>query len=100
MKNILIISAIVIGLASFVWGAKLIHYNYAHERDVTYMLKSGGESVSDEIAASHSDQAVKDLIVHLGLIVIGVVLIVVPLVVKLKAHNKSLKHGTAQSAAP
>ena len=100
MKSILKIIAIVVGLASFIWGAKLIHYNYVHERDVTYMLKSGNENISEEITASHSGQAVKELVVHLGLVVIGVGLVIVPLTVTRKAHNKSLKSGTPESGAP
>ena len=100
MNNIIKITVIIVGLTSFLWGAKLIHYNYVHERDVTYRLKSGNENISSEITASHSGQAVKDLVVHLGLVVLGVCLVVLPLAVTRKAHNKSLKAGTPENGAP
>lgn len=89
MKNTFKIISIVVGLSVFVWGAKLIHHNYAHERNVTYMLKSGNIKISNQILSGHSEQAAKDLIVHLGLIVIGVCLIIVPITIHKMAHNKS-----------
>ncbi len=100
MKNLLKIIVIVIGLGLMYWSGKLVHHNYSMQRDVTYILKSGGNDVPAEVSASHSKQALEELVVHLGLVVLGVSFVLVPIVTARKTHNQSLKSGTPQSGAP
>ena len=100
MKTLLRFMLIMIGLGLLSWGGKLIHHNYSAQRDVTYILKSGGKVIPAEISASHSKQAVEELIVHLALVVLGVSFVLVPIVTVRKTHNQSLKSGTPQSGAP
>ena len=90
MKKLLYILSVIIGLTSFIWGAKLIHYNYALQSDVIEILKTGNQEITNEIKALHSEQATKTLIVHLGLIVVGIVLVILPLFLSRKTCSKPL----------
>ena len=93
MKYFIGIFAMLLGIAVFVWGASLIHYNYTQQRDVIYILKSGKENISAEITTHHSVQAAKDLVVHLSLIVFGIVSVFIAFWLFRKSHNNKIQRS-------
>ncbi len=75
MKKIFLLIFIAFGITAIIWGTKLVHHNYTHGRNIVYLWKAGEEKITPEVEASHSVQAAKDLVVHLGLIIAGTAII-------------------------
>ena len=71
MNKVFLFLGVVVGLMLIGWGLSLIHHYYVSEREAIYLLKAGIKELPREISESHSEQAVKDMIVHLGLILFG-----------------------------
>ena len=100
MMKLVKIALLVLGIAIFTWGVKIMHSNYVHEKNLLHILKTGNENITENVSRDHSKEAAIDLGLHLGLSIIGFLLIISPIFIARKAHNKALNSQPSAAGTP
>ncbi|MGX5200367.1 hypothetical protein [Aliikangiella sp. IMCC44632] len=88
----------LVGIGLVVWGAKLIHSSFVHEKELAHVLKYGEEIIPTETKARYVKQSIHQLAIQLGLVILGTAGATWMGISVIKTHNNKLEKSDAKNA--
>ncbi len=84
-------------LGAVFWGAKLIYSSFVLEKEITHIIKYGEEVIPEEAKERYVKQSLVQLLVQLGLVILGTIGTTWVGLSVFKTHNKKLQNIQAKN---